>query len=70
VIGRIGSGREGFGKFENIMKAARIHKFGGPEVIVTEDVPVPVPASGEVLVRVGAAGVGPWDALIREGQAR
>jgi NADPH:quinone reductase-like Zn-dependent oxidoreductase len=51
------------------MKAARIHSFGGPEVIVIEDVPVPVPASGEVLVRVAAAGVGPWDALIREGKS-
>jgi NADPH:quinone reductase-like Zn-dependent oxidoreductase len=52
------------------MKAARIHKFGGPEVIVIDDVPVPVPASGEVLVRVAAAGVAPWDALIREGQSK
>jgi NADPH:quinone reductase-like Zn-dependent oxidoreductase len=52
------------------MKAARIHKFGGPEVIVVEDVPVPLPASGEVLVRVAAAGVAPWDALIREGQSK
>jgi NADPH:quinone reductase-like Zn-dependent oxidoreductase len=52
------------------MKAARIHKFGGPEVIEVEDVPVPVPASGEVLVRVAAAGVGPWDALIREGKSK
>jgi len=41
----------------NSMKAARIHNFGGPEVIVIEDVPVPVPASGEVLVRVAAAGI-------------
>jgi len=24
------------------MKAARIHNFGGPEVIVVEDAPVPV----------------------------
>ena len=52
------------------MKAARIHNFGGPEVIVIEDVPVPVPASGEVLVQVAAAGVGPWDALIREGKSK
>jgi NADPH:quinone reductase-like Zn-dependent oxidoreductase len=52
------------------MKAARIYNFGGPEVIVIEDVPVPVPASGEVLVRVAAAGVGPWDALIREGKSK
>ena len=52
------------------MKAARIHNFGGPEVIVVEDVPRPVPATGEVLVRVAAAGVGPWDALIREGKSK
>jgi NADPH:quinone reductase-like Zn-dependent oxidoreductase len=51
------------------MKAARIHNFGGPEVIVVEDIPRPTPATGEVLVRVAAAGVGPWDALIREGKS-
>jgi NADPH:quinone reductase-like Zn-dependent oxidoreductase len=52
------------------MKAARIHRFGPPEVIVVEDVPRPIPARGEVLVRVAAAGVGPWDALIREGKSK
>src|SRR3954469_4237551 len=52
------------------MKAARIHNFGGPEVIVVEDVPRPAPGTGEVLVRVAAAGVGPWDALIREGKSK
>jgi NADPH:quinone reductase-like Zn-dependent oxidoreductase len=52
------------------MKAARIHNFGGPEVIVVEDVPRPVPATGEVLVCVAAAGVGPWDALIRKGKSK
>jgi NADPH:quinone reductase-like Zn-dependent oxidoreductase len=52
------------------MKAARIHNFGGPQVIVVEDVLVPVPASGEVLLRVAATGVGPWDALIREGKSK
>src|SRR5690242_13489786 len=51
------------------MKAARIHNFGGPEVIVVEEVAVPVPGSGEVLVKVAATGVGPWDALIREGKS-
>ncbi len=48
------------------MKAARIHSFGGPGVIMIDEVPVPAPREGEVLVRVLAAGVGPWDALIRE----
>ena len=48
------------------MKAARIHQFGPPDVIVIDDVAQPKPGPGEVLVRVAAAGVGPWDALIRE----
>jgi len=52
------------------MKAARIHRFGPPDVIVVEDIPRPRPAIGEVLVRVVAAGVGPWDALIREGKSK
>jgi NADPH:quinone reductase-like Zn-dependent oxidoreductase len=52
------------------MKAARIHSFGGPEVIVVEDVPRPVPGAGELLLRVAAAGIGPWDALIREGESK
>ncbi|HEY2534360.1 MAG TPA: NADP-dependent oxidoreductase [Xanthobacteraceae bacterium] len=52
-----------------IMKANRIHVFGGPEVILFEDVPRPTPGTGEVLVRVHAAGVGPWDALVRAGRS-
>ena len=48
------------------MKAARIHQFGPPDVILIEEIPQPTAGPGEVLVRVGAAGVGPWDALIRE----
>src|SRR5436190_13115308 len=52
------------------MKAARIHRFGGPAVIEVEDIPRPSPAPGEVLVRVAAAGVAPWDALIREGKSK
>ncbi len=51
------------------MKANRIHVFGGPEVILFEDVPRPTPGTGEVLVRVHAAGVGPWDAWIRAGRS-
>jgi NADPH:quinone reductase-like Zn-dependent oxidoreductase len=51
------------------VKAARIHRFGPPDVVVVEDVPVPSPGPGEVLVRVMAAGVAPWDALIREGKS-
>ncbi len=52
------------------MKAARIHRFGPPDVVVVEDVPMPSSGPGEVLVRVKAAGAAPWDALIREGKSK
>lgn len=52
------------------MKAARIHKFGPPEVVVIEDLSRPNPGAGELLVRVRAAGVAPWDAIIREGKSK
>jgi NADPH:quinone reductase-like Zn-dependent oxidoreductase len=52
------------------MRAVRIHRFGPPEVVVVDDVPRPSPGEGEVLVRVTAAGVGPWDAIIREGRSK
>lgn len=51
------------------MKAVRVHQFGGVDVMVYEETPRPEPGPGEVLVRVAAAGVGPWDALIREGDS-
>lgn len=49
------------------MKAVRIHRYGGPEVLTFEDAPRPAPAAGEVLVRVRAAGVNPVDWKVREG---
>ena len=52
------------------MKAARVLRFGPPNVITNEDVPKPEPGAGQLLVRVKAAGVGHWDALIREGKVR
>jgi NADPH:quinone reductase-like Zn-dependent oxidoreductase len=51
------------------MQAIRIHHFGDVDSLVVEDVPRPAPAEGEVLLRVKAAGVGPWDALIRSGHS-
>jgi len=51
-----------------LMKAERIHGFGGPEVLKFEDVPRPNPGRNEVLVRVHAAGVNPIDWKIRRGQ--
>ncbi len=51
------------------MKAVRVHRFGDLDTLVYEDVPRPIPDAGQVLVRVKAAGVGPWDALIRAGNS-
>lgn len=51
------------------MKAVRVHQFGGLEAIVYEEVPRPVAAAGQALVRVKAAGVGPWDAWVRAGKS-
>jgi len=50
------------------MKAIRVHEIGGPEKLVYEDVPEPTPGSGEVLIRVAAAGVTHTDTLVREGE--
>ncbi|MEE1822246.1 NADP-dependent oxidoreductase [Streptomyces sp. BE20] len=52
------------------MRAVRLHAFGGPEVLVYEEVPRPVPGPGEVLVRVHAAGINPPDLYARTGFAR
>lgn len=49
------------------MKAVRIHRFGGPEVLQIEELPVPRPAADEMLVRVHAASINPVDYKTREG---
>ena len=49
------------------MKAIRVSDFGGPDVLKFQDVPDPGPDSGQVLVRVKAAGVNPVDTYIRAG---
>jgi NADPH:quinone reductase-like Zn-dependent oxidoreductase len=49
------------------MKAVRIHEFGGPETLKYEDVQLPVPAAGEVLVHACASGVNPVDWKVRAG---
>ena len=49
------------------MQAITVSEFGGPGVLRAGEVPMPRPGPGEVLVRVLAAGVGPWDASLRKG---
>jgi NADPH:quinone reductase-like Zn-dependent oxidoreductase len=49
------------------MFAAAIDRFGGPDVITPHALPVPAVDAGEVLIAVDTAGVGRWDADVREG---
>lgn len=48
------------------MKAVRLGRFGGPEVLEVVEIPRPVPADGRILVRVEAAGVNFFEALMRQ----
>lgn len=49
------------------MKAIVVHEFGGPEALKLEEVPTPKPAAAQVLVRVHAVGVNPYDTYMRAG---
>lgn len=49
------------------MKAIRVHKFGGPEVLQLEEVPLPEPGPRQLLVKVHAIGVNPVETYQRSG---
>jgi NADPH:quinone reductase len=49
------------------MKAIRVNEPGGPEKLVLENIPVPEPKAGQVLVKVAAAGVNFIDIYQRTG---
>jgi NADPH:quinone reductase len=51
-----------------MMRAAAIDRFGGPEVLSIQTIPVPEPNAQEVLIALDAAGVGIWDAGLRDGE--
>ncbi|WP_432747102.1 zinc-binding dehydrogenase [Streptomyces sp. JH002] len=51
----------------DVMRAVRITRHGGPEVLELTEVPVPAPREGEVLVRVGAVALNNTDLWTREG---
>jgi NADPH:quinone reductase-like Zn-dependent oxidoreductase len=52
------------------MKAVVVHQYGGPEVLKFEEYPDPVPDQGEVLVRVAATSVNPFDYKRRAGSTK
>jgi NADPH:quinone reductase-like Zn-dependent oxidoreductase len=51
------------------MLAWRVHEYGPPDVMRLDSIATPEPGPGEVLVKVEAAGVGPWDGWIRAGRS-
>lgn len=52
---------------EKTMRAVALDRFGGPETLKVQTVPVPEVAADEILIHVEAAGVGAWDPFEREG---
>jgi NADPH:quinone reductase-like Zn-dependent oxidoreductase len=52
------------------MKAVVVHQYGGPEVLKFEEYPDPIPGAGEVLVRVAATSINPFDIMRRSGSAK
>jgi len=49
------------------VKRIRVHAYGGPEVLAIEEAELPEPGPGEVLIRVKAAGVNPYETYARAG---
>ena len=49
------------------MKAILVREFGGPGVLRLEEISTPHPNAGQVLVRIHAAGVNPYDTYMRTG---
>src|SRR5260370_8918775 len=53
-----------------MMKAVVVHKYRGPEELKFEEFPDPVPDAGEVLVRIAATSINPFDIMRRSGAAK
>jgi NADPH2:quinone reductase len=51
------------------MRAVRYYDHGGPEVLRLEEVPVPEPTDGQVLIEVEAIGANAIDAVLRRGNS-
>ncbi|HEX3250283.1 MAG TPA: NADP-dependent oxidoreductase [Pyrinomonadaceae bacterium] len=52
---------------EQTMQAVALDRFGGPETLKVQTVPVPEVGADEILIHVESAGVGAWDPFEREG---
>ena len=51
-----------------IVRAIQIDRYGGPEVIVRRELPVPAPGPGEVLIRLAYSGINFMDIHTRQGK--
>jgi NADPH:quinone reductase len=52
---------------EKTMRAVALDRFGGPETLKVQTLPIPEPEANEILIHVEAAGVGAWDPYERQG---
>lgn len=52
------------------MKAARIHEYGDSSIITIEDIDIPTPQPGKVLIKVLASSLNPFDTTIRRGHMK
>lgn len=50
------------------MQAIQIDRYGGPEVLVRRELPIPIPASGEVVIRLAHSGINFMDIHTRQGK--
>ncbi len=57
------------GPIPDTMRAVRYHEHGAPDVLRLDEVPVPTPGPGDVLMRVTTVGVNGWDVRARAGTA-
>src|SRR5690606_28396175 len=62
--------RYGLSWAEHPMRAIAYREYGGPDVLLVHQRPVPRPTSSQVLIRVAAAGVNPVDYRMRQGELR
>lgn len=49
------------------MRAVQVDQYGGPEVLILRELPIPAPGDGQVLIRIMHAGVNVMDAATRAG---
>lgn len=54
----------------SLSRVVRYHEFGGPEVLLIEQLEIAPPGEGEVFVRLAAGGLNPVDGKIRSGRSR